>query len=151
MAGLLQFIPFLGPYLSAVPAVMIAITISPQMVLWVIILYFIIQLVEGNFITPFVLQNRADIPPAFTLFSTVVFGVVFGPLGVIVATPLSVLLLVLYQELYQKGVLGLDVRSAGAEIDVRTRFQRGLQQSAAADVRSPKPESLVAPKSADEP
>ena len=56
------------------------------------------------------------------------FGVVFGPLGVVVATPLSVLLLVLYEELYQKDVLGLDIRSAGAEGDIRARFKRGLEQ-----------------------
>lgn len=124
MAGLLQFFPYIGPYLSALPAVLVAVTVSPQMVLWVILLYFVIQVVEGNLVTPFVLQNKANLPPAFTLFSTVIFGVVFGFLGVIVATPLSVLLLVLYQELYQKEVLGLEIHSAGSEQVPRTRFRR---------------------------
>lgn len=128
MAGLFQFIPYLGPYLSAVPAVLVAVTISPQMVTWVIVLYFVIQMVEGNLITPFVLQKRADLPPAITLFSTVVFGVVFGPLGVIVATPLAVLLLVLFQELYEKEVLGLDVRSAGAPSPIRERVRQRLEE-----------------------
>lgn len=128
MAGLLQFIPYVGPYLSAVPAVLVAVTVSPQMVAWVVLLYFVIQTVEGNLITPFVLQNRTDLPPAFTLISTVVFGVVFGPLGVIVATPLSVLLLVLFQELYEKEVLGLDVRSAGDPSPARERIRQRLEE-----------------------
>lgn len=139
MAGLLQFIPYIGPYLSAVPAVLVAVTVSPQLVISVIVLYFVIQVVESNFITPFVLQKNADLPPAFTLLSTVVFGVLFGPIGVIVATPLAVLLLVLYQELYQRGVLGMDIRSAGSEeTPVQARFRR-LLSSAKTGGASPGP------------
>ncbi len=106
IAGILQFIPYVGPLLSAIPALLVAVTISPQMILIVAGLYFLIQFLEGNFITPLVLQKKVHIPPAITLLATMTFGLAFGPLGVIIATPLSVLVMVLYQEVYQREVLG---------------------------------------------
>lgn len=68
IAELLQFIPYLGPYLSAIPAVMVAVTVSPGMVLWVTLLYLVVHLVESNLVTPFVFQNRANLPPALRSF-----------------------------------------------------------------------------------
>ncbi len=113
IAGLLQFIPHLGPLLSSIPALLVALTVSPIMVLWVAIVYAVIQLLESDLITPMIMEGHADLPPVITLLSAVVGGLIFGPLGVVIAVPTAVLLLTLYQRLYQQELLGLDVPSPG--------------------------------------
>lgn len=105
IAGVLQFIPYVGPFLSAVPGVTLALAESPRMALIVGAVYLGVQIVEGNFITPFVLKSKASLPPVLTLISTVAFGLIFGPLGLIIATPLSLMLLVIYRQLYPELVL----------------------------------------------
>lgn len=105
VAGLLQFIPYIGPFLSAIPGIVLALAESPHMALMVAAVYVGVQIVEGNFITPAVAKQEASLPPVLTLFATVAMGLVFGPLGLIIATPFSLILLVLYRELYPVVIL----------------------------------------------
>ena len=100
MAGLLEFIPFAGPILSAVPAVLLAAAVSPEMALWVMLLYLVVQQFEGNLLTPLVQQFAVDLPGAVLLFSLIAFGTLFGTLGVILAAPLAVVTMVLVKRLY---------------------------------------------------
>ena len=100
MAGLLEFIPFVGPLIAAVPAVLLALAVSPELGLSVIILYVAIQQFEGNVLTPLVQQYAVDLPGAVLLFSLIGFGTVFGTLGVILAAPLAVVMLVVVKRLY---------------------------------------------------
>jgi predicted PurR-regulated permease PerM len=100
MAGLLEFIPFAGPILSAVPAVLLAAAVSPEMMLWVILLYLAVQQFEGNLLTPLVQQYAVDLPGAVLLFSLIAFGTLFGTLGVILAAPMAVVTMVLVKRLY---------------------------------------------------
>ena len=99
-AGILDFIPFIGPIVAAVPAVLLALATSPTMALWVILLYLVIQQIEGNIITPLVQKRAVELPPALLLFSLVALGLLFGALGVILAEPLTVVLYVLVKRLY---------------------------------------------------
>ena len=100
MAGLLEFIPFAGPILAAVPAVLLALAVSPELALWVVLLYVAIQQFEGNLLTPVVQQYAVDLPGAVLLFSLIGFGTLFGTLGVILAAPLAVVTMVLVKRLY---------------------------------------------------
>jgi predicted PurR-regulated permease PerM len=100
MAGLLEFIPFAGPIISAVPAVLLAAAVSPEMMLWVILLYLVVQQFEGNLLTPIVQQYAVDLPGAVLLFSLIAFGSLFGTLGVILAAPMAVVTMVLVKRLY---------------------------------------------------
>ena len=100
MAGLLEFIPFAGPILAAVPAVLLALAVSPELALWVVLLYLIVQQFEGNVLTPMVQQYAVDLPGAVLLFALIGFGTLFGTLGVILAAPLAVVTLVLVKRLY---------------------------------------------------
>ena len=109
LAGLCEFVPFFGPFLALVPAALLALTQSPSMALYVVLLYLGIQQVESNLLTPFVQQHETALPPAITLFAAVAFGLLFGPLGVVVATPLAVVLMTLVKLLYVEDVLGDDV------------------------------------------
>jgi predicted PurR-regulated permease PerM len=100
MAGLLEFIPFAGPIIAAVPAVLIALAVSPELGFWVMLLYVAVQQFEGNVLTPLVQQYAVDLPGAVLLFSLIGFGTLFGTLGVILAAPLAVVTLVLVKRLY---------------------------------------------------
>lgn len=100
LAGLLEFIPFAGPILSAVPAILLALAVSPDLALWVLLLYFAVQQFEGYILTPLVQQYAVDLPGVVLLFSLIAFGILFGTLGVILAAPLTVVTYVLVKRLY---------------------------------------------------
>lgn len=105
IAGLLEFVPYLGPILGALPALLLALAESPSLVLWVVLLYAAVQQVEGNLITPLVQQRAVDMPPALTIFAILAFGVLFGLGGVLLATPLAVVLMVMVKTLWVRDTL----------------------------------------------
>jgi predicted PurR-regulated permease PerM len=102
----LEFIPYLGPILAALPAIMIASTIGTQEILFVVLLYWGVQSVEGYVLSPLVFQRSVDIPPLVTMSAQVVLGTMLGVLGVVFATPLTACALVLVKRIYVEDVLG---------------------------------------------
>lgn len=100
LAGLLEFIPFAGPILAAVPAVLLALAVGPELTLWVVLVYVAVQQFEGNVLTPMVQQYAVDLPGVVLLFALIGFGTLFGALGVILAAPLAVVSFVLVKRLY---------------------------------------------------
>ena len=100
LAGLLEFIPFIGPILSMIPAVLLSLAVSPDMAFYVLLLYLFVQQFEGNVLTPVVQQYAVDLPGVILLFSLITFGLIFGTLGVILAAPLAVVSYVLVKRLY---------------------------------------------------
>lgn len=109
LAGLLEFIPFFGPIIAAVPAIGVGLAESPEKGLYVAIAFIIIQQLEGNVITPLLLQNRVHVPPALTVVAVAALGVVFGFLGLVIGEPLLVAILVAVKLLYVEDVVGDDV------------------------------------------
>ena len=83
------FIPNFGPLLSLVPAALLALTIGPTVALYVALLHFGIQFVESYLVTPLVQQRTVALPPALTLGVQLLCGVLFGPLGLVLAAPLA--------------------------------------------------------------
>ena len=110
LAGLMELIPFFGPFVSAIPAIGIAMVDSPQKAFAVVILYLIIQQLEGNVITPLLLEKRLDIPPVLTVVGVSAMAIVFGVMGMLVAEPLIATALVLSKMLYVEDVVGDDVK-----------------------------------------
>lgn len=106
IAGLLNFVPLLGPVLSAIPAVLVAFAQGPADAFYVALLFFGVQQLEGNVLTPLAQHRAVKLPPATILASLLAFGVLFGPMGVLLATPLAVVVAVLTKMLYVEGVLG---------------------------------------------
>ena len=106
LAGLAQFVPLLGPIVAAVPALLIALSEGWQTALWTLLLYVAIQQVESNIITPLVQRQAVSLPPAVTLFAVVAFGLLFGPLGILFATPLAVVAMVAIKRLWVRDTLG---------------------------------------------
>ena len=106
LAGLLAFIPNVGPILSAVPAVLIALAQGPTQALYVVGLYLAVQSVESYVVTPLVQRDMVSLPPALTAFAQLILGLVAGLPGVIVAAPLTAAGLVVVRRVYVEGVLG---------------------------------------------
>jgi predicted PurR-regulated permease PerM len=109
LAAVLEFVPFFGPIVSAVPAIGIALVDSPQKALWVIGLFILVQQLEGNVITPILLERRLDVPPVLTIVAVAALGVVFGVVGMLIAEPLLAAVLVTTKLLYVQDVVGDDV------------------------------------------
>lgn len=105
LAALLTFIPNLGPILSAIPAVLLALAADPVTAIWVVLLYVGVQLIEGNVTTPLIQQRTIDLPPALTIAMQLLLGVLFGLLGLALAVPLTAVGITLARSLYVKGYL----------------------------------------------
>lgn len=106
LAALLEFIPYVGPIVAAIPAVLIALTLSPELALSVVILYTAVQQFEGNVLQPIVQQYAVDLPGVVLIFSLIAFGTLFGVIGIIFAAPLAVVTYVMVKKLYVRETLG---------------------------------------------
>jgi len=89
IAALLTFIPNVGPIFSVVPAALIAIAISPGKGLLTVLLFALVHFLEGNIITPLIQRQIVRLPPALTLTAQLLLTVIAGPLGLVLAAPLT--------------------------------------------------------------
>ncbi len=94
IAGLLEFVPTVGPLLSAIPAVLMGFVDSPEKALAVAAAYWGIQFVENNLLIPYLMRGEMDLPPAITLVAQALMTILFGFLGLMVAVPLTSAVLV---------------------------------------------------------
>ena len=106
LAGLLSFIPNFGPILSAVPAVLLAFIDSPMNALYTAGLYVGVQLVESNIVTPLIERETVELPPSLTVIFQLALAVLVGGLGLVLATPLLAVIMVLIQMVYIEDILG---------------------------------------------
>lgn len=111
LAGLLEFVPMVGPLLSAIPAVAMGFLDSPQKALFVALLYIAIQFLENHLLIPLLMKEGVDLPPVVTLIGLSLMGLVFGFLGMLVAVPLLAAVMVAVKLLYVEGVVGDDVET----------------------------------------
>jgi predicted PurR-regulated permease PerM len=113
IAGLAQFVPTVGPILAAIPGILLAFTVGPMTALWTAVAYLGISQLEANLIYPLIQQRTASIPPAMILLAILAFGILLGPLGVLLATPMLVVLSVFVTKLYIKDALGKEASVPG--------------------------------------
>ncbi|MBC7900408.1 MAG: AI-2E family transporter [Saprospiraceae bacterium] len=106
IAGLLSFIPNFGPIISAVPALLLAFIDSPITAVYVLALYIGVQLIESNLVTPIIERETVELPPALTIIFQLALSVMIGGLGLVLATPLLAMMMVLVQMVYIQDVLG---------------------------------------------
>ncbi len=106
LAGLMEFVPYIGPLIAAVPAILVGFSESPQLALWIALLFLGVQSIESYVLSPLVQHRAVYLPPAVILFAQVLMGVIVGGLGVAVATPLAAAAMVAISMLYVEDVLG---------------------------------------------
>jgi len=109
IAGLLEFIPTIGPILSAIPAIAMAFLDSPEKALVVAGVYVGIQFLENHLLIPLLMKGGVDVPPVLTILAQALFTLLFGFLGLVVAVPLMAATMVVVKMLYVEGVVGDDV------------------------------------------
>jgi predicted PurR-regulated permease PerM len=105
IAALLSFIPYLGPILSVIPAILVALAGDPGKVIWVLVVYGVVQFVESYLATPLIEQEATSVPAALLIVVQVLLAVMAGALGIFLASPLAVAATVLLQMLYVQDVL----------------------------------------------
>jgi predicted PurR-regulated permease PerM len=105
IAGVLEAIPFVGPLLSAVPALLFAVAKGGMTPLWVVLAYVAIQALENNVILPFIMARGMKLHPVAVIFSMLLCVAAFGVLGVLVAAPLVAIVDIMHDELYRKRFL----------------------------------------------
>lgn len=106
IAGLLSFIPNIGPVLAVIPALLLASLEGGRTVLYVAGLYLFVQALESYVFTPWMQQRIVSIPPALTIAVQLLFGLLAGTLGLLLATPLAAAGMVLVRMLYVEDLLG---------------------------------------------
>jgi len=114
IAGLLEFVPTVGPILAAVPAIAMGFLDSPEKALTVGLAYLVIQQLEGHVLIPMLMKEGMDLPPALTIVTQAVMALLFGFLGLMVAVPLLAVVIVPIKLLYVEGVVG-DVEELAPE------------------------------------
>lgn len=113
LGGLFEFIPFIGPFAAAAPILLLALSVDLQTAFFAAILLLIVQQLEGNVVTPLVQHQMVYLPPSVAILCIVAFGLVFGIAGVILATPLTVIVMVMIGMLYVQDVLGKEITVPG--------------------------------------
>lgn len=102
IAGLLNFIPNFGPLIAMIPAVLVGLLQGPTTALLVAGLYIAVQVLESNVITPQIQKKLINIPPALIIIAQLLMGVLTGGWGLLLATPLMLIVMMVVQELYVK-------------------------------------------------
>jgi len=106
--GLVEFIPLVGPWVGGGTATLVAVMDDPTKGAWVALSAVAIQQVEANVITPFAMAREAEIHPFLTLFALVLFGGIFGFLGLLLALPLTLLVWTVVQVLWVERAIDTD-------------------------------------------
>jgi predicted PurR-regulated permease PerM len=106
IAGLAEFIPYLGPIVAAVPAILVATTQGGNFIFWTVIAYLLIHQLEGNLIAPMIQRQLIFIPPAVMLLAIVIILFVFGGVSIIFAGPIAVIIFIAIKKLYVRDSLG---------------------------------------------
>lgn len=100
LAGILSFIPNFGPLIALIPAVLVASMQGTQTAILVAALYILIQFIESNFITTLIQQKMVNMPPALVISAQMLLGTLTGSWGLLLSTPLTVIIIVLINQLY---------------------------------------------------
>ncbi len=109
IAALASFVPYVGPVLGAIPAILVALSDDPVKALYVMLVFAVVQILENYLITPQIDQRAVSLPPAFLIGVQILMGVLLGAGGVLMATPLLVVIVVLVQMLYLHDMFGEQV------------------------------------------
>lgn len=112
LAGLSEFIPYVGPTLAMLPALGLAAAKGTEPLIGALVTYVVVRMIQTNFITPYVQKRVIAIPPAITVFAIIGIGVIFGIFGLFFSAALLVVIYTLVRSLYLREVLGEDIPRA---------------------------------------
>jgi predicted PurR-regulated permease PerM len=135
IAGIFSFVPNVGPILAAISGLLVAATVGPMTVVWALVVYLAVQAVDNYLATPLIDQRVVSLPPALLLAFQLLMGLAAGVIGLFMATPIAVALIIAIQIFYVRDVLGdrisllgrdsSDTESSGAEPETRPPSAKG--------------------------
>ncbi len=132
IAGVLEAVPMVGPFLGAVPAALVALSIAPGKLIWVIIATIIIQQLENSLLVPRIMRKAVGVNPFVTLLSLFAFSTLFGLAGALMAIPIAAMIqLALNHFVFQQATVEMEV-SEGRDYTSRLRYEA---QDLAQDLR----------------
>jgi predicted PurR-regulated permease PerM len=132
IAGVMEALPMIGPLLGAIPASVIALSISPSKLVWVIVATIVIQQVENSLLVPRVMRKAVGVNPFVSLLAIFAFSSLFGIAGALMAIPIAAILqLILDRFVFHPGLTESEV-STGRDYASRLRYEA---QDLAADLR----------------
>ncbi len=117
IAGILEFVPYVGPILAAVPAVAMGLLDGPEKALYVVLAYVAIQQLESGILQPILMKEGLDIPPVLTILGQALLALIFGFMGLLVAVPILGAVMVPVKMLYVRDVVGDEVSVPQANSD----------------------------------
>jgi predicted PurR-regulated permease PerM len=127
IAGVMEAVPMIGPFLGAIPAAVIALSISPSKLVWVILATVIIQQLENNLLVPRVMRKAVGVNPFVSLLAIFTFSSFFGIIGALVAIPLAAIIQILLDRfLFRPGSLEPE-DSSGRDAASRLRYDAQTQ------------------------
>jgi predicted PurR-regulated permease PerM len=107
-AGLSNFVPYLGPIVAAIPIALVAMPLGGSLLIWAVVIYTIIQSIEGYVVGPLIQRQAVEIPPGWPLVAIVLLGALFGVMGIALAMPLLAVGRVAIIRFYVEDYLGDD-------------------------------------------
>jgi predicted PurR-regulated permease PerM len=125
-SGLISFIPFVGPLISVIPPLLLALIGTPIDALWVVLAYAAIQTIESYMIQPLIMSRAVSLHPAVVMFALLIMGTLFGFVGVLIAVPLVAAIAVLLRELWIERMdsLGTDPKPPPPKQEPKRRGRR---------------------------
>jgi predicted PurR-regulated permease PerM len=106
IAAIGEFIPYLGPILAAIPAMLVALSKSPETALWTLLVYLVIHQIEGQILAPLVQRRMVSIPPAVMLLGIAALTYLFGTVAIFFAAPIAVVVFTAVNLIYVRDMLG---------------------------------------------
>jgi predicted PurR-regulated permease PerM len=132
IAGVMEAVPMIGPLLGAVPAGLVALSIAPGKLIWVILATIVIQQLENSLLVPRIMRKAVGVNPFVTLLSLFAFSTLFGLAGALMAIPIAAMIqLALNHFVFQQATVEMEV-SEGRDYASRLRYEA---QDLAQDLR----------------
>ncbi len=100
LGGLMSFVPYIGPVMGTLVPAVLALSDSPVKLVWIVIVYIFTQVLEGYLVLPLIMKERVNMPPVVTILAIVGMGELFGVMGMLLALPLTAVILGLLEQLY---------------------------------------------------
>jgi len=101
IGGLSNIIPYFGPYIGAVPALAVALTISPWKAVWTAAVFLIVQQLDNIYLSPRIMEGKLGLHPVTTILAVIVGGSLFGMAGLLFSVPLVAMLKILVKRVYR--------------------------------------------------
>jgi predicted PurR-regulated permease PerM len=134
IAGVTEFIPYVGPLLSIILPLIIAAFVGVNKIIVVVVIYLVLQILEGNILAPKIMSKEVDMHPVIIIFALMAGGQVAGIAGMIIALPAAVMLKVFYDHFYIKGYIKpLELATAAAAVHAQAPQSNATTESSKSD------------------